>query len=412
MPTLTIGDPAPWFTPPSIAKSAPDLIVGGYRVVLFFFGSSRDPRIQPLIASFLAAQHQFEQSGFTFLGVTIDKNDKNLESQIEEPSQFQFLWDFEGELSIRYGVCQLDKSANGGGIAYDPTTFILDENLRVLDVIPLETHVPHVDRVLRTIQTIQTSPAPRLIRHVAPALFVPNVFPPDFCQYLIDRYEADGGTESGFMKQEADKAVVVVDPDVKRRRDLMITEPELLNQINGYIWRRVKPEIEKAFQFRITCFERYLVACYEEQTRGFFKPHRDNVNIGAAHRRFAMTLNLNSGYEGGCLRFPEYGADLYSPEAGSAVVFSCSLLHEVTPVTQGRRFVLLSFFYNDQDAKLREQTRQKIVREDGGSSFEAGNRSIVPQTNPSPPAKTLPSQPSPSSKQSKKPGGFRSQKSK
>lgn len=182
------------------------------------------------------------------------------------------------------------------------------------------------------------------------------------------------------MKQEGEKTTVVIDRQVKRRRDMMLTDPALLEQINTYIWRRVRPEVEKAFQFRITYFERYLVACYDDHSQGFFRAHRDNTNIGMAHRRFAMTLNLNDGYEGGCLRFPEYGIDLYSPEPGSAILFSCSLLHEVTPVTQGTRFALLSFFYSDLDAKLREQTRQQIVRENGATTeFTAGNQPIAPR---------------------------------
>ena len=62
----------------------------------------------------------------------------------------------------------------------------------------------------------------------------------------------------------------------------------------------------------------------------------------------AMTLNLNTGeYEGGHLRFPEYGGHLYRPATGDAVLFSCVLAHEATPVTAGRRFVLLTFFRAD-----------------------------------------------------------------
>ena len=51
-----------------------------------------------------------------------------------------------------------------------------------------------------------------------------------------------------------------------------------------------------------------------------------------------MTLNLNSeDYEGGHLRFPEYGPELYRPGTGDAVVFSCYLVHEAMPVTAGAR---------------------------------------------------------------------------
>lgn len=68
-----------------------------------------------------------------------------------------------------------------------------------------------------------------------------------------------------------------------------------------------------------------------------------------------MTLNLNAeSYSGGYLTFPEYGPQLYRPRTGEAVVFSCSMLHEATDVTEGRRFVLLSFFYGEKQAQLRE----------------------------------------------------------
>jgi hypothetical protein len=36
------------------------------------------------------------------------------------------------------------------------------------------------------------------------------------------------------------------------------------------------------------------------------------------------------------------------------VVFSCSLLHEATPVTSGRRFACLPFLYDEEAAQLRE----------------------------------------------------------
>ena len=60
-------------------------------------------------------------------------------------------------------------------------------------------------------------------------------------------------------------------------------------------------------------------------------------------------MNLNEGYEGAHLRFPEYGAYLYRPGAGGAVVFSGSHLNEALPVTRGKRYVLLSFLFGEGD---------------------------------------------------------------
>ena len=106
--------------------------------------------------------------------------------------------------------------------------------------------------------------------------------------------------------------------------------------------------MQRAFAFRATRFEGFKIACYDAASQGFFRPHRDNLSPSTAHRRFAMSLNLNEDYKGGQLRFPEYGLDLYRPEAGAALMFSCSNLHEVVPVTRGRRFALLSFLFGEE----------------------------------------------------------------
>lgn len=293
-------------------------------------------------------------------GISIDPGDRILEERIAVPDYFTFLWDFEGELSDRYGVCQPDKA--NGGIIYEPMTFVLDENLRILNILPLEQQKFYVEQIISFINRLSAPAPPILAIPQAPVLMIPNVFAVDFCQHLIQLYRVNGGKDSGFMQQKDNKTAEVLARKTKQRRDFLITEKELLQQINSLVWRRVKPEILKVFQFEMTCFERYLVASYESTQQGFFRPHRDNVTVGTVHRRFAMTLNLNTGeYEGGCLRFPEYGTQLYRPNIGDAIVFSCSLLHEVTPVTQGQRFALLSFFYNDEDAKVRQQNQKHVV---------------------------------------------------
>ncbi len=68
-----------------------------------------------------------------------------------------------------------------------------------------------------------------------------------------------------------------------------------------------------------------------------------------------VTINLNADYEGGDLRFPEYGARTCRPPPGGACVFSCSILHEATPVTRGERFAFLPFLYDEAAAKVREE---------------------------------------------------------
>ena len=125
--------------------------------------------------------------------------------------------------------------------------------------------------------------------------------------------------------------------------------------------RRVVPEIAKVHQFNVTRMERYIVACYAAEDGAHFSAHRDNTTKGTAHRRFAVTINLNDDYQGGDLRFPEFGRALYRPRPGGAIVFSCSLLHEVTSVVQGRRYAFISFLYDEASQRLRDRN-EKIAK--------------------------------------------------
>jgi predicted 2-oxoglutarate/Fe(II)-dependent dioxygenase YbiX len=148
---------------------------------------------------------------------------------------------------------------------------------------------------------------------------------------------------------------MLADPSHKRRRDYVIEDPKLQQQLVLRIHRRLAPMVARAFQFEATRLERYIVACYDAEEGGHFRAHRDNTTKGTAHRRFAVTINLNAGdYEGGDLRFAEFGPATYRAPTGGAVVFSCSLLHEATPVTRGTRYAFLPFLYDEAAAELRE----------------------------------------------------------
>ena len=108
--------------------------------------------------------------------------------------------------------------------------------------------------------------------------------------------------------------------------------------------------------------ERYVVACYDSADQAHFRAHRDNTTRGTAHRRFALSINLNGEFEGGELSFPEFGPRRYKPPAGCGVVFSCSLLHAVSPMRSGRRFAFLPFLYDEAAAAVREANGASLAR--------------------------------------------------
>ena len=189
---------------------------------------------------------------------------------------------------------------------------------------------------------------PREITTQAPLLVVPDVLDPQQCAELIAVWEQQGHSQTGVEAATGGGRAEQHNTQLKRRRDHVVGDPQRSRELATTIGRRVMPELSKAFAYRASRFEGFKIACYQASDRGFFGAHRDNLSPATAHRRFALTLNLNDGYQGGQLRFPEYGPELYRPAPGAALLFSCSHLHEVLDVTAGRRFVLLSFLFGDQ----------------------------------------------------------------
>jgi predicted 2-oxoglutarate/Fe(II)-dependent dioxygenase YbiX len=211
----------------------------------------------------------------------------------------------------------------------------------------------------------------------APALIVPRVFSFELCDFLVQFYEQQGGVDSGFQFDIAGKTTTLSDWRLKRRSDVPVAAPEVRELVRGQIVRRLLPQIEQNFQFTATRMDRYIVACYDSEVGGHFHRHRDNLNAGAQHRRFAVSINLNKDFEGCDLMFPEFGRKVYRPPEGGALVFSCGALHQVTPVTKGRRYAFLAFLYGEEDAKKREANNAKLHA--GEQQYVAGQDRLFPE---------------------------------
>ena len=181
-----------------------------------------------------------------------------------------------------------------------------------------------------------------------PVLIVPDVLSRGDCQDLISIHESSDVPVVHFSEAvRADQDVKAQNPDYGRRGrlDHLLNTQGIRESVSRKLQRRLRPEIKKAFQYEVKGFEGFRIARYEGDRQGKPHGHRGNSKPEAAYRRFAMSINLNSEeFSGGELRFPEYGPQLYKPDTGAAIVFSCSILHEGLEVTEGRRFVLLAFF--------------------------------------------------------------------
>ncbi len=340
---LLPGDFAPGFRAPALDGN-PDYVfnsaAGRYILMLFFGSAAPEPSAAALR---LIAEHRalFDDNRACFFGVSTDPRDATDRRIAQSLPGIRFFLDHKREVSTAFG-------AAAGQAGYDAHWLLLDRALQVIGSYDLDGG----SRVLADLAALVALPP---IEIPAPVLIVPRIFEPELCRHLIALYEREGGTESGFMREVDGKTVALLDHGHKRRSDWAIDDEQLRRALAARINRRLRPRIQHAFQFDATRLERYIVACYESEIGGYFRPHRDNTTKGTAHRRFAVTINLNAGdYDGGDLRFPEYGERTWRAPTGGAVVFSCSMLHEATPVTRGTRYAFLPFLYDDAAAKVRE----------------------------------------------------------
>ena len=347
---LLPGDPAPWFEAATANNPRFNFpSAAGRYVLMAFLGPAAGPASAAAVGALRAAQavELLDDGNACGFAVSADPADDREGGPRDALPGLRVLLDRDGAVSRLFGVLE---GPQGGSPRYRPTAFLLDPLLRVVAAEPLEK-LPELVGLLRGLPPAGEHAGQEV---PAPVLLLPRVLEPEICERLVALYEEGGGVESGFMVERDGRTVGVYDDSRKRRRDQPIEDKAVQAAIRARIGRRIAPEMRKAFQFDPTRIERYVVACYDGASGGHFRAHRDNTTPATAHRRFAVTVNLNDGFDGGELWFPEFGSRRYRPPAGGAVVFSCSLLHEARPVTAGRRYALLPFLYDDAAARVRE----------------------------------------------------------
>jgi len=215
----------------------------------------------------------------------------------------------------------------------------VDANLRLHDphALPAREDL-HVHAAATHVDAAQTAA-------IAPVLLIPGVFETGLCTDALRHFAGDcgGGEPSGVVVLEHGRQHLEIDPTIKQRRESLVRDPGLEARMHERLMRRALPEIARVFNFQVSRRDPFKLLGYEAGA-GYFRPHRDNETSDVAYRRFALSINLNAGdYAGGEFRFPEFGLHRYAPETGCALVFSCSLLHEVLPVERRTRYAMTTF---------------------------------------------------------------------
>jgi peroxiredoxin len=327
---LQPGEPAPWFRQRSNDHPyyAFDTAAGRY-LVLCFLASSQEALGAGALKSVAEHRALFDDKTFSFFGVTMDRRDdaeKLLQAQLPG---IRHLFDFDGTVGKLYGALPADMRANEANVPMRRFWVVVGPTLRVLHLFPFEANG---DEQAALFHYLRSLPPPAMASGFAqnpPLIMLDNVFEPDLCQGIVTLFRVRN-----------------------KRDDYVIEDGKIRQAIQIRVQRRILPEMLKAFQFRPTRMENYVVSSLGKKV---LPPHRDNMGRGVAHRRFSISINLNDDFAGGGLVFPEYSAQEFRAPAGGACVFSSSLLYADTPVPEGRRLTFRPFLFDDQAAQIHAQ---------------------------------------------------------
>lgn len=322
-----------------------DWIAGCY-VVAVFVASLEDEEIRRELAGYHALTEQFEElrAKIAIISASSDA-DENRRIKKEAGFVFPVLGDAFGGAFAAYGI-------HKEGRKVSPTkmrSVVITPYRQIRCFWDIEAQTGHAKRADEVIRRALLAEEMKWTAPHPPVLVVPQVFTPDECARLIKEYHETGPFRIDRPKPSepvSDYKLPTYEYGRQDRIDHVIKDQGVAQFIDERVQARLVPAVKHAFAFDITRREDFHIARYAGARGGARIGHRDN-KTATRHRRFALSLNLNDDYEGGEVVFREYSQRGYKNPAGSALVFSSSLLHEVLETTKGVRYTLISHFFND-----------------------------------------------------------------
>ena len=311
-----------------------------------------------------ARRDLFDDEDACFFGITVDPADAETGRIGQQLPGIRFFLDYDREVSRRFGA------ADAEGKAYRPHWLLLDQTLRVAGLYPLD----QAEAALDALAALAGAPP---AQDWAPVITVPDMLEPELCRRLIDLYEADGGEDSGFMRDVGGKTRLLLDPKHKVRRDYMVedagagaaAEPPADAPAGADDPPRlpVQGDAGRAADRRLLRGRRAAaISARTATTPPAAPPTAASRSPSISTPRIMRAATCAS---------PNSAARTYRAPTGGAVVFSCSLLHEATPVTRGRRFAFLPFLYDEEGASIREENAKFL--EGDLANYKAGNDVVV-----------------------------------
>jgi predicted 2-oxoglutarate/Fe(II)-dependent dioxygenase YbiX/peroxiredoxin len=324
---------------------------GGKRLAICLLPPSHQPYFRELLKSVSSCRRAVANYKLDLLCVSVESPDVNEAIRGECRFTQRIASDPDCSLWKQLG---LDTAATG-----NPMTYLLGPNLKILKVYQSSDAGHHVLDLLREARPSVNEAPMTVVREQAPVAIVPAVMSEQLCGDLVRLFDNSDVVAGPVGLGAASR----VNLNHKSRTEYALScqrDSELMSRIDFEFHLGLLPELRKLWGTDVTHRERYKICCYDALQNGKYEGHRDSSDPLQRYRRLSVSINLNDAYDGGYLQFPEYGNYYYRSAPGAALVFSSFLLHRVTPVTRGRRYTVISFAFNEEDALLRQELQGNL----------------------------------------------------
>ena len=149
MTTLKIGDKAPGFaTKDQYGKTINLEDFKGKKVVLFFYPKASTPGCTAEACNLRDNYQTFQNKGYEILGVSADSEKRQLNFSTKQELPYSLLVDEDKEVIMAYGVWGPKKFMGKEYDGIHRTTFVIDEDGKIEDVITKVKTKEHSAQIL------------------------------------------------------------------------------------------------------------------------------------------------------------------------------------------------------------------------------------------------------------------------
>ena len=173
---------------------------------------------------------------------------------------------------------------------------------------------------------------------------------PEKCQDIIDR--AGDDFEDAVIGTDSESETTRLDDKTRKTNIHWNNDQDLFDMAFHYMQGANK---KSGWNLQVDAAESFQIGQYP--TGGHYNWHVDGLGIDTINapenktmhgktRKISMVVWLNEDFKGGDFQFHKshLKSNVIKPKQGSIIMFPSWVMHRVTPVTQGTRYSMVSWF--------------------------------------------------------------------